>query len=173
MLWQVFCLVLAGDAQSTRRLSEIFMAGCIPVFVGPPYNSMPLAEDVHYKSIGVFFNISNYKSWLPEVRPADGAIKAAEAMLWDLRSVTALRPRADCRYMQKRHGVTPIGAGLVESGKVYAFQQQNLKPDLFLIMHPACPAWAHLDSLLICQSCPTTGIELELELKTEWRCEQG
>ena len=73
VLWQVFCLVLAGDAQSTRRLSEIFMAGCIPVFVGPPYNSMPLAEDVHYKSIGVFFNISNYKSWLPEVRPADGA----------------------------------------------------------------------------------------------------
>ena len=30
----VFCLVLPGDAQSTRRLSEIFMAGCIPVFVG-------------------------------------------------------------------------------------------------------------------------------------------
>ena len=30
----VFCLALPGDAASTRRLSEIFMAGCIPVFVG-------------------------------------------------------------------------------------------------------------------------------------------
>ncbi len=32
----VFCLVLPGDAQSTRRLSEIFLAGCVPVFIGPP-----------------------------------------------------------------------------------------------------------------------------------------
>lgn len=63
----IFCLVLAGDAQSTRRLSEIFMAGCIPVFIGPPYNSMPLADDVPYKSVGVFFNITNYHKWMPEV----------------------------------------------------------------------------------------------------------
>lgn len=63
----VFCLVLTGDAQSTRRLSEIFMAGCIPVFIGPPYNSMPLADDVPYKSIGVFFNVSDYHKWMPEV----------------------------------------------------------------------------------------------------------
>ena len=63
----VFCLVVPGDAQSTRRLSEIFMAGCIPVFVGPPYNTMPLPDDVHYKSIGVFFNITTYHSWLPTV----------------------------------------------------------------------------------------------------------
>lgn len=32
----VFCLVLPGDAQSTRRLSEIFLAGCVPVFIGLP-----------------------------------------------------------------------------------------------------------------------------------------
>ena len=63
----IFCLVLPGDAQSTRRLSEIFMAGCIPVFVGPPYNTMPLAEDVLYASVGVFFNVSAYAYWLPVV----------------------------------------------------------------------------------------------------------
>lgn len=63
----VFCLVVPGDAQSTRRLSEIFMAGCIPVFLGPPYNSMPLPDDVNYRSVGVFFNITAYKSWLPNV----------------------------------------------------------------------------------------------------------
>ena len=62
-----FCLVLPGDAQSTRRLSEIFLAGCIPVFLGPPYNTMPFADDIHYKSVGVFFNITSYKEWLPKV----------------------------------------------------------------------------------------------------------
>ena len=65
----VFCLIIPGDAQSTRRLSEIFLAGCIPVFMGPPYHTMPLAEDINYKSTGIFFNISAYSSWLPEVSP--------------------------------------------------------------------------------------------------------
>ena len=122
VLWQVFCLVLAGDAQSTRRLSEIFMAGCIPVFVGPPYNSMPLADDVHYKSIGVFFNISNYKAWLPEVRPADGAIKAAEAMLCEI-VLSCIQPQSLLFYTQTQQGVTCIGVYLVKSGRVDALQQ--------------------------------------------------
>ena len=64
----VFCLVLPGDAQSTRRLTEIFLAGCIPVFLGPPYNTMPFADDVAYRSIGVFFNITGYSPWLNTVK---------------------------------------------------------------------------------------------------------
>lgn len=63
----IFCLVLPGDAQSTRRLTEIFLAGCIPVFLGPPYNTMPFAEDVQYTSIGVFFNITDHSQWLEKV----------------------------------------------------------------------------------------------------------
>jgi len=39
-----FCPAFPGDAASTRRLSEMFLAGCIPVFVGPPYHSMPFSE---------------------------------------------------------------------------------------------------------------------------------
>ena len=39
--------------------------GCIPVFLGPPYNSMPLAYDVDYASIGVHFNITDTSGWLP------------------------------------------------------------------------------------------------------------
>lgn len=61
----IFCLVIAGDAQSTRRLTEIFMAGCIPVFIGPPYNSMPLAGQVDWERVGVFFNVTEYHSWMP------------------------------------------------------------------------------------------------------------
>ena len=61
---QVFCLVLAGDAASTRRFSEIMMAGCIPTFVGPPYHSMPFVEDVDYRDAAIFFNVTNYSAWL-------------------------------------------------------------------------------------------------------------
>ena len=45
----VFCIVLPGDAQSTRRLSEVFMGGSIPVFIGPPYHSMPFADFIDYR----------------------------------------------------------------------------------------------------------------------------
>ena len=45
-----FCPAFPGDAASTRRLSEIFLAGCIPVFVGPPYHSMPFGDTV--RSLG-------------------------------------------------------------------------------------------------------------------------
>ena len=41
-----FCPVFPGDAASTRRLSETFLAGCIPVFLGPPYHSMPFSDTV-------------------------------------------------------------------------------------------------------------------------------
>ena len=53
-----FCLSMPGDSASTRRLSETIMAGCIPVFLGPPYASMPLANDVRYREFSVFFNIT-------------------------------------------------------------------------------------------------------------------
>lgn len=60
----LFCLVLPGDSASARRTSEIFMAGCIPVFLGPPYGSMPLAEEggIDYKSSSLFFNVTDYRS---------------------------------------------------------------------------------------------------------------
>lgn len=39
-----FCLMLPGDSQTSRRLPEAVMAGCVPVFLGPPFHSMPLAN---------------------------------------------------------------------------------------------------------------------------------
>lgn len=61
-----FCLSMPGDSASTRRLSETIMAGCIPVFVGPPFASMPLAEHVNYREFSVFFNVSDYSGWLQD-----------------------------------------------------------------------------------------------------------
>ena len=64
-----FCLGLPGDAASVRRLSEMFMAGCIPVFAGPPYATMPLPADVDYRAVGLFYNIAQYHSWQTQVLP--------------------------------------------------------------------------------------------------------
>lgn len=42
-----FCLILPGNSQSSQRLTEAFLAGCIPVFIGPPWHSLPLTQKVH------------------------------------------------------------------------------------------------------------------------------
>lgn len=97
MRHSVFCPAFPGDAASTRRLSEIFLAGCIPIFLGPPYHSMPFSETVRlkittahtptwdaithflragvscaqvpYKELAVFFNISDTSKWLINASP--------------------------------------------------------------------------------------------------------
>lgn len=56
----LFCLVLPGDSASARRTSEIFMSGCLPVFLGPPYGAMPLAGSIDYKAASLFFNVTDY-----------------------------------------------------------------------------------------------------------------
>ena len=53
----VFCLLLPGDSASSRRLAEIMLAGCIPVFVGPPYHNMPLSDFVDYRAASIFLNV--------------------------------------------------------------------------------------------------------------------
>ena len=49
----LFCPIVAGDTQSSRRLTEVVLAGCIPVFVGPPFHTLPLAADVDYPAFSV------------------------------------------------------------------------------------------------------------------------
>lgn len=57
-----FCPVMPGDSQGTRHLSEVFLSGCIPVFIGPPFSSMPLAEYVDYAATSIFIHVRT-KTW--------------------------------------------------------------------------------------------------------------
>ncbi|KDD75549.1 hypothetical protein H632_c623p1 [Helicosporidium sp. ATCC 50920] len=59
----VFCPVMAGDTQSSRRLAEVVLAGCIPVFVGPPYHTLSMPLDVDYASIGIFVDVA-HRPWI-------------------------------------------------------------------------------------------------------------
>ena len=55
----LFCPVVNGDTAASLRLTEVILAGCIPVFVGPPWHALPLYRAVDYKSFAVFINVSD------------------------------------------------------------------------------------------------------------------
>lgn len=38
-------------------------AGCIPVFVGPPFHAMPFARHVDYAASSVFINLTDTRKW--------------------------------------------------------------------------------------------------------------
>ncbi len=59
----LFCPVLPGDTQSSKRLSEVVLEGCIPVFLGPPFHTLPLASDVDYGAMGVFLLVKQ-RPWV-------------------------------------------------------------------------------------------------------------
>lgn len=54
-----FCLVLAGDTVSSRRITESMLAGCLPVFVGPPFHDLPLSKYINYSSFALHFQFSS------------------------------------------------------------------------------------------------------------------
>ena len=49
-----FCLLPPGETASSRRLTDAVLAGCIPVFIGPPWHEMPLAGHLNYSAFAVF-----------------------------------------------------------------------------------------------------------------------
>ena len=63
-----FCPIVSSNVQSSRRLGEVVLSGCIPVFIGPPFHSLPLQLDVDYKAMGIFINITN-SSWIDQDSP--------------------------------------------------------------------------------------------------------
>jgi hypothetical protein len=42
---------------------ELSGAGCIPVFVGPPFHAMPFARHVDYAASSVFINLTDTRKW--------------------------------------------------------------------------------------------------------------
>ncbi|KAI7845970.1 hypothetical protein COHA_000516 [Chlorella ohadii] len=68
----VFCIVTPGETPSSAQLTESILAGCIPVFVGPPWHVMPLHRDVDWAGMGVFINITSDTPWLVANETAGG-----------------------------------------------------------------------------------------------------
>lgn len=107
-----FCLALPGDSSSTRRLSEIMLASCIPVFLGPPYHSMPFQSTVDWAIAGVFFNISDYHHWLEDefswsLSSSEPALSPQQAKWWvpDARIESEMVNVDDAEQVSKTHDV--------------------------------------------------------------------
>lgn len=57
-----FCFLLPGDTQSSRRLSDAVIAGCLPVFLGPPYHSMPFSKKIRYQDFSILMHIREFEN---------------------------------------------------------------------------------------------------------------
>ena len=51
MAGSVFCLIMPGNSQSSQRLTEAFIAGCIPVFLGPPWHTLPFSTEASHRML--------------------------------------------------------------------------------------------------------------------------
>ena len=50
MAASLFCLILPGNSQSSQRITEAFLTGCIPVFLGPPWHTLPFSHEARCSS---------------------------------------------------------------------------------------------------------------------------
>jgi hypothetical protein len=74
-----FCGILPSeDRQADVFLPLAIQAGCVPVFLGPPFHSMPLALDIDYSSIAIFVHIVDHTKsiWkIDELSMQDGDLE--------------------------------------------------------------------------------------------------
>lgn len=77
-----YCGILpASDRQSTIELPLAIQSGCIPVFLGPPFHSMPLISDVDYSKMAVFVNLVDHTKsmWkINDLKMQDGDLEPDE-----------------------------------------------------------------------------------------------
>ena len=55
-----FCLLIPGDTLSSRRITDIVLSGCIPVFLGPPYHNTPLSQWVDFPAFSIFIHVQDF-----------------------------------------------------------------------------------------------------------------
>lgn len=58
-----FCPVAAGDTPSSRRISDVIAAGCIPVLIGPPFPAVPYLPFLNYSDFALVFKIKE-ATWM-------------------------------------------------------------------------------------------------------------
>lgn len=64
-----FVLLSSSPGSISSGLPACPPAGCIPVFVGEPFHTLPLAGDVDYKSFALFVNVSDNSPWVNTSSP--------------------------------------------------------------------------------------------------------
>lgn len=79
-----YCGILpAAEMQSSVELPLAIQSGCIPVFLGPPFHSMPMVLDVEYSKMAVFIHIVDHTKslWrLDDLHMQDGDLEPDETI---------------------------------------------------------------------------------------------
>ncbi|PSC70522.1 putative arabinosyltransferase ARAD1 [Micractinium conductrix] len=101
----VFCLVPPGDTPSSRRATEVIVHGCLPVFLGSPFNNQPLSSVVDFSEFSLVVRVSDISDWVrtpdhtwqvqhwvPDSTPTH-LIRALDELVPTIRSVPSARVR--------------------------------------------------------------------------------
>lgn len=72
-----YCIVIPGDAQSSQRLSDVIISGCIPVFIGPPFHILPLRHLINYEDMSLFFHVNESSSWFHAGLPINASMQCS------------------------------------------------------------------------------------------------
>ncbi|KDD72817.1 hypothetical protein H632_c2860p0 [Helicosporidium sp. ATCC 50920] len=131
----VFCPVLPGDTQSSRRLAEVVLSGCIPVFVGPPYHTLSMPLDVDYRALGVFLHVNDTSGWILDKGP--GAARANGKGLLGRWWTDVVLSHDDYLRVQSVRDVEPALRALGED--VVASKQRALKEQRDLLYYKTPP----------------------------------
>ena len=119
-----FCPIVASNAQSSRRVSEAALSGCVPVFLGPPFHVLPLADAIDYASFSIFIRVRDAGAWIDPAAPRWDQ-SALVASVWAL----AARPRDyDPSSENRVLGILERGGQVATTAAALLFADTNLKP---------------------------------------------
>ena len=80
-----FCLIMPGNSQSSGRLADAFFTGCIPVFLGPPFHTLPFAALVRAPAHAML-------SWV------EAGLTRCLLLLGDYGMVPCVHPLVSCLF---------------------------------------------------------------------------
>lgn len=132
-----FCPIVSSNVQSSRRLSEAFLAGCIPVFIGSPWHALPLASHVDYARAAVFIEIEDDSAWIDATQlrwQAGPEVKEA----WSLPAAL----RESIVHLPSMAHVVPYLRSMPEADVLA--KRAAVAADALKFYYPPAPAWATL-----------------------------
>ena len=57
------CHILRAGKSTSYSVPHV-CAGCVPVFVGPPWHALPFPDQMDYRHAAIFINISDSSKWM-------------------------------------------------------------------------------------------------------------
>ncbi|KDD71564.1 hypothetical protein H632_c4786p0, partial [Helicosporidium sp. ATCC 50920] len=130
-----FCAIASSNAQSSRRLTEAVLSGCIPVFFGAPWHALPLAQHVDWGAMALFLQVEDDRAWVDHASPR-WERNALSLKVW------ALDPAA--RPLVQKVPTLRDALSLLRnvSDERLRGMQRSLDAQKFKFYYPALPHWA-------------------------------